>query len=643
MTVQVTPQTVQFVAGLEGFTPVAQWDGSQYSYGYGTKAPGLGAVIDQASAQAALVQELNRAANYVNSVAPNYQPTGGGNDSIISAAFNLGSFGPGLIGALSTNDPQAIASHLSQYTGTQVPGTGQGIVNRRNAEVANLLGGQATPVFSPAPIQLASYTPSATPPVPTTRPEDLGPQFASATDIPPLPQLSPADNLVAPPPTAQAPETSLTDPFRTTPASYGNEATSLPAGPLGAQALVQALLTGDPQQIQAAQDQIKSAAVAQYGLGLLNPALQAQVTQQIDQYLTQTVPQAAPGLVRSGLSQLAGSGWDGLSADNQQLVTQAMANLPPAPVPMPNLSPLDTGTATDAPASALTVSVPADQSVQPPDSRFATFDQTVQSAQPSSDPWASTPYGASPDYGSVASTVADALSGGISSLFGGTADASTAGGADTSGSYLGPPIPLGNAAIPPAPSQSFIPESDYTAVQAGFVPESDYTLAASGALSGGLLPSAGSPGSLDFGAAFVPESDYSEAQRAYALRTGTPQPIHYTAAASPPKPAPLPPHAGQALGVPFGVWSNKGATLPMAAAPATGLGGLPFPTLPNASPAAYSGSMGSSNYTFDPTKNQGVYTYVDPTTGQAGGTFNYNSNDQQYGGSDYVLPGGGGF
>lgn len=42
----------------EGFSPVAYWDADQWTYGYGTKAPGQGAVISYKEAKVALEERV---------------------------------------------------------------------------------------------------------------------------------------------------------------------------------------------------------------------------------------------------------------------------------------------------------------------------------------------------------------------------------------------------------------------------------------------------------------------------------------------------------------------------------------------------------------------------------------------------------
>lgn len=75
------------VKTFEGFTTTAKFDYKQYSSGYGTKAA-PGEVIDKATAEQRLDQELGKAAAFVDGVNPNLPP--GVRDALISLTFNAG-------------------------------------------------------------------------------------------------------------------------------------------------------------------------------------------------------------------------------------------------------------------------------------------------------------------------------------------------------------------------------------------------------------------------------------------------------------------------------------------------------------------------------------------------------------------------
>lgn len=131
----VTPEMISFVKGVEGYNPQAYFDGPQYTNGWGTRASSPTEVISKDVAEARLASELQKAADYINSLdvrgalAPNQFA------ALTSAAFNLGSFKSGLEEAIRSGTPQEISSRLATYIGTQVPGTEQGVANRRGQEV----------------------------------------------------------------------------------------------------------------------------------------------------------------------------------------------------------------------------------------------------------------------------------------------------------------------------------------------------------------------------------------------------------------------------------------------------------------------------------------------------------------------------
>ena len=53
------------IAGFEGFSPRPYWDNKQWSWGYGTKAPGPDGIIDEATAMQQLNQHVKQDYNYL--------------------------------------------------------------------------------------------------------------------------------------------------------------------------------------------------------------------------------------------------------------------------------------------------------------------------------------------------------------------------------------------------------------------------------------------------------------------------------------------------------------------------------------------------------------------------------------------------
>lgn len=57
-----------FIISQEGFIPVSKWDNKQYSWGYGTRAPGPGLSITQSQAQSELEKFVQADYNYLKSL-----------------------------------------------------------------------------------------------------------------------------------------------------------------------------------------------------------------------------------------------------------------------------------------------------------------------------------------------------------------------------------------------------------------------------------------------------------------------------------------------------------------------------------------------------------------------------------------------
>lgn len=152
-----TPDLVDFTEGQEGFTPTAQPDGSQSSIGFGTKATPAemaGQPISRADAAARLQQELGTADSYVSSLPGADKLNPNQREALDDAAYNLGSFQPGLTGAIASGDLADVPAHLAQYTGSWSPANQSGLQNRRNAEIAlwnTPAGNGAAPAPVPAP------------------------------------------------------------------------------------------------------------------------------------------------------------------------------------------------------------------------------------------------------------------------------------------------------------------------------------------------------------------------------------------------------------------------------------------------------------------------------------------------------------
>jgi GH24 family phage-related lysozyme (muramidase) len=139
---------------FEGFEPKAKWDYHQYSYGYGTKAPGAGATITREEAEKQLQGELSKAGAAVDKINPNLDA--GTKAALTDFAFNAG---PGRLkpieGAIAAGDTEAIKKWLPSAVttagGKQLPA----LVTRR-AKEASWVGNKD---FGKAPDKQSSATP----------------------------------------------------------------------------------------------------------------------------------------------------------------------------------------------------------------------------------------------------------------------------------------------------------------------------------------------------------------------------------------------------------------------------------------------------------------------------------------------------
>ena len=126
------PSLVQAVKGFEGYTPKAQWDYKQHSVGYGTRGK-PGEVIDQATAEQRLGDELTKAQNIVQQFAPGAPD--GVKKALTSLTYNAGAdwTSSGLGAAVKRGDwkeAQRIFLQYNKASGQTLPG----LVNRRQQE-----------------------------------------------------------------------------------------------------------------------------------------------------------------------------------------------------------------------------------------------------------------------------------------------------------------------------------------------------------------------------------------------------------------------------------------------------------------------------------------------------------------------------
>lgn len=118
---------------FEGFTPRAQWDYSQLSNGYGTRARYDGEVIDRAEADRRFKAEIKTAYDVVEHFAPHLD--NGAKAALTSLTYNAGTSWTtaGLGNAVRSGDMDTAKAIFQQYTkagGQSLPGLEQ----RRTAE-----------------------------------------------------------------------------------------------------------------------------------------------------------------------------------------------------------------------------------------------------------------------------------------------------------------------------------------------------------------------------------------------------------------------------------------------------------------------------------------------------------------------------
>jgi lysozyme len=122
------------IKSFEGYTPVAKWDYSQFTNGYGTRARAPDEVITKAEAESRFRAEIGKAAQIVERHAANWDP--GTKAALTSLTFNAGTrwISSGLGDAVRAGDVEAVRERFVLYVKAGGE-TLQGLVNRRNAEV----------------------------------------------------------------------------------------------------------------------------------------------------------------------------------------------------------------------------------------------------------------------------------------------------------------------------------------------------------------------------------------------------------------------------------------------------------------------------------------------------------------------------
>lgn len=77
----------------EGFISVSQWDNKQYTYGYGCKAPGMGAIISRQSAEILLGKRVDQAIQEYHEIFADQPIDDVRQGALVNMIFNLGQEG----------------------------------------------------------------------------------------------------------------------------------------------------------------------------------------------------------------------------------------------------------------------------------------------------------------------------------------------------------------------------------------------------------------------------------------------------------------------------------------------------------------------------------------------------------------------
>lgn len=129
---------VAAIKGLEGHDGVSKWDVKQYTYGYGSRAPGPGIKIDPQTSEQLLDKDLKGAAAVVDRVNPNLTP--GTRSALISLTHNTGdNWVTGSLGrAIAAGDEEGAKRHFLQYT--RVAGHHHPVIAARRVQEAGWFG-----------------------------------------------------------------------------------------------------------------------------------------------------------------------------------------------------------------------------------------------------------------------------------------------------------------------------------------------------------------------------------------------------------------------------------------------------------------------------------------------------------------------
>ena len=125
-----------FIIGLEGFSPCAYLDVSQYSNGFGTKAANKWECIGKTEAKSRMIKHLEEDSKHVLSLHPN--ATQNEHDALVSFCYNAGRTGcTKTVKLVAQGKKDAAAWVMKQKINKGLPSE-SGLKKRRLAEIALL-------------------------------------------------------------------------------------------------------------------------------------------------------------------------------------------------------------------------------------------------------------------------------------------------------------------------------------------------------------------------------------------------------------------------------------------------------------------------------------------------------------------------
>ena len=157
----LAPHYMDRIKKFEGFTARPKWDAKQYSWGYGTRAPGPTGSITPEQADADFGREIGEAHGIVHSFAPNAPEHV--KAALTSLTYNSGGgWTKGAIGqAIARGDYAGAAGLMPHYKVTSAGKFLPGLATRRAEEASWMTGAPTSPVTAPTATPASGAAPMA--------------------------------------------------------------------------------------------------------------------------------------------------------------------------------------------------------------------------------------------------------------------------------------------------------------------------------------------------------------------------------------------------------------------------------------------------------------------------------------------------